>query len=134
MTKSRNKKKRDDAVSMDVSETKSVSEAAPEAMDTTETGDAKLAARDRSRNLTNMKKGIPMKKTRRNARKMKAVAKALALEEKCSEKGKPMKRTKNVRKMKAVAKAIALNEKYEEKATKNEEKTLRTISAKKLYE
>lgn len=30
MTKSRNKKKRDDAVSMDVSEPKSVSEAAPE--------------------------------------------------------------------------------------------------------
>lgn len=49
-------------------------------------------------------------------------------------KGIPMKRTKNVRKMKAVAKAIALSEKYEEKATKDKTKTLRTLSAKKLYE
>ncbi|VVB11360.1 unnamed protein product [Arabis nemorensis] len=98
MTKNRNKKKRDDAVSMDVSDTKTVSEAAPQAMDTTETGDAKLAAR--ARNL----------------------------------KGKPMKRTKNARKMKAVAKAIALNDKSTEKASKNIKKTLRILSAKKLYE
>lgn len=49
-------------------------------------------------------------------------------------KGKPMKRTKNARKMKAVAKAIALSEKYEEKASKDQTKTLRTLSAKKLYE
>jgi len=45
-----------------------------------------------------------------------------------------MKRTKNARKMKAVAKAIALSEKYEAKATKDKTKTLRTLSAKKLYE
>ncbi|CAG7887812.1 unnamed protein product [Brassica rapa] len=103
MTKSRNKKKRgDDAVSMDVSETKSVSESAPQAMDTSETGDAKLAAR--TRNLTSAKKG------------------------------KPMKRTKNARKVKAVAKAIAKNDKYEEKASKHVSKKQRTLSAKKLYE
>ncbi|CAH2077784.1 unnamed protein product [Thlaspi arvense] len=100
------------------------------AMDTTETGDAKLAS-SRSRNL--LARGIPMKKTRRIARKMKAEAKAVALdEEKNSVKGKPMKRTKNVRKKKAVAKAIALSEKYEKKATKDEDKTFRTISAKQL--
>ncbi|KAJ0251478.1 hypothetical protein HA466_0124290 [Hirschfeldia incana] len=102
MAKSRNKKKRDDDVSMDVSETKSVSESAPQAMDTSETGDAKLAARTRI--LTSVKKG------------------------------KPMKRTKNARKMKAVAKAIAKNDKYEEKATKDVSKKQRTLSAKKLYE
>ncbi|KAL1203061.1 hypothetical protein V5N11_015307 [Cardamine amara subsp. amara] len=103
MVKNKNKKKRDhDTVSMDVSEPKTVSEAAPEAMDTTETGDAKLAAR--ARKVTSLKKGIPMK------------------------------RTKNARKKKAVAKAIALDEKYEEKASKNITKTLRILSAKKLYE
>ncbi|KAG2245356.1 hypothetical protein Bca4012_022980 [Brassica carinata] len=103
MTKSRNKKKRDGAVSMDVSETKSVvSESAPQAMDTSETGDAKPAPR--TRNLTSAKKG------------------------------KPMKRTKNARKVKAVAKAIAKDEKYEEKASKNVSKKQRTLSAKKLYE
>ncbi|CAH8318163.1 unnamed protein product [Eruca vesicaria subsp. sativa] len=102
MTKSRNKKNRDDAVSMDVSETKSVSESAPQAMDTSETGDAKLAARTRS--LTSAKKG------------------------------KQMKRTKNARKKKAMAKAIALDEKYEAKASKDVTKKQRTLSAKKLYE
>ncbi|KAF8114583.1 hypothetical protein N665_0036s0107 [Sinapis alba] len=103
MTKSRNKKKRDEDVSMDVSETKNVvSEAAPQAMDTSETGDAKLAAR--TRNLTSVKKG------------------------------KPMKRTKNARKVKAVAKAIAKNDKYEEKASRDVSKKQRTLSAKKLYE
>uniref|UniRef100_A0A1J3CG43 Uncharacterized protein n=1 Tax=Noccaea caerulescens TaxID=107243 RepID=A0A1J3CG43_NOCCA len=100
MTKSRNKKKRDDAVSMDVSEPKSVSEAAPEAMDTTETGDAKPAAR--ARNLTR--------------------------------KGKPMKRIKNVRKMKAVNKALDLNDKYSQRASKNKTKAQRTLEAKKLYD
>ncbi|KFK29253.1 hypothetical protein AALP_AA7G109100 [Arabis alpina] len=84
----------------DVSDTKSVSEAAPQAMDTTETGDAKPAAP--VRNLTR--------------------------------KGKPMKRTMNARKMKAVAKAIALNDKSTVKASNNIKKTLRTLSAKKLYE
>ncbi|XP_056859280.1 uncharacterized protein LOC130508086 [Raphanus sativus] len=103
MAKSRNKKKkRDDDVSMDVSDTKSVSEAAPQAMDTSETGDTKLAPR--TRNLTSVKKG------------------------------KPMKRTKTARKVKAVAKAIAKHDKYEEKASKNVSKKQRTLSAKLLYE
>ncbi|KAG2263087.1 hypothetical protein Bca52824_070166 [Brassica carinata] len=48
-------------------------------------------------------------------------------------KGKPMNRTKNVRKMKAMAKAIALSDKYEEKASKNVTKKQRTLSAKKLF-
>ncbi|CAI9784147.1 unnamed protein product [Fraxinus pennsylvanica] len=48
--------------------------------------------------------------------------------------GKQMKRSKNVRKMKAIAKAISLNDKSEEKISKNESKTLRTKFAKKLYE
>ena len=49
-------------------------------------------------------------------------------------KGKPMKRSKNVRKLKAVAKAIAKNEKYTEKNSKNEGKKSRTQSAKLLYD
>ncbi|XP_022862391.1 uncharacterized protein LOC111382599 [Olea europaea var. sylvestris] len=48
--------------------------------------------------------------------------------------GKQMKRSKNVRKMKAIAKAISLNDKSDEKISKNESKTLRTKFAKKLYE
>ncbi|XP_006282740.2 uncharacterized protein LOC17880114 [Capsella rubella] len=144
MTKKRNKKNRDEEFSMDVSETKSSSEAAPQAMDTTETGDTKLAAR--ARTLTSTRKGKPMKRTK-NAGKMNAVAIAMDTTETgdvklaafssnltSKRKGIPMKRTKNVRKMKAMAKAIALSEKYEEKATKNETKSLRTLSAKKLYE
>ncbi|CAA7025266.1 unnamed protein product [Microthlaspi erraticum] len=101
MTKSRNKKKnRDDADSMDVSQPKSVSEAPTEAMDTTETGDPKPAPR--ARILTR--------------------------------KGKPMKRIKNKRKMKAVAKALDLNDKIAERASKNKVKTQRTLDAKKLYD
>ncbi|CAH8302012.1 unnamed protein product [Eruca vesicaria subsp. sativa] len=103
MMKSRNKKNRDDAVSMDVSETKKVSESAPQAMDTSETGDGTLASA-RTRSLTSAKKG------------------------------KQMKRMKNARKKKAMAKAIALDEKYEEKASKDVTKKQRTLSAKKLYE
>lgn len=49
-------------------------------------------------------------------------------------KGKPMKRTKTARKVKAVAKAIAKHDKYEEKASKNVSKIQRTLSAKLLYE
>jgi hypothetical protein len=48
MTKKRNKKNRDEEASMDVSESQSVSEATPQVMDTTETGDGKLASRARS--------------------------------------------------------------------------------------
>ncbi|KAG7541286.1 hypothetical protein ISN45_Aa07g013990 [Arabidopsis thaliana x Arabidopsis arenosa] len=138
MTKKRNKKNRDDDVSMDVSESQSVSEAAPQAMDTTETGDAKLAAR--ARTLISARKGKPMKRTK-NASNMKAVAVAMDTTETGDVKlatlarnPTSMKRTKNARKMKAVAKAIALSEKYDEKATKDKTKTLRTLAAKKLYE
>ncbi|CAH8275176.1 unnamed protein product [Arabidopsis lyrata] len=139
MTKKRNKKNRDDDVSMDVSESQSVSEAAaPQAMDTTETGDGKLAARARS--LISTRKGKPMKRTK-NASNMKAMAVAMDTMETgdvklatLSRNPTNMKRTKNARKMKAVAKAIALSEKYEAKATKDKTKTLRTLSAKKLYE
>ncbi|KAI3673749.1 hypothetical protein L6452_39879 [Arctium lappa] len=49
-------------------------------------------------------------------------------------KGVQMKRTKNVRKLKAIAKAVSQNEKSAAKIVKNEGKTLRTQSAKKLYD
>ncbi|XP_031405837.1 uncharacterized protein LOC116214595 [Punica granatum] len=49
-------------------------------------------------------------------------------------KGRPMKRSKNARKMKAVAKAISQNEKVAEKVSKNEGKSVRTQSAKTLYD
>ncbi|CAD5329238.1 unnamed protein product [Arabidopsis thaliana] len=141
---------------MDVSESQSVSEAAPQVMDTTETGDVKLASRARS--LMSTRKGKPMKRMK-IAMNIKAVAVAMDTTETgdvklATETGNVklatetgyvklatlscnptnMKRTKNARKMKAVAKAIALSEKYEAKATKYKTKTLRTLSAKKLYE
>ncbi|KAK1391715.1 Chlorophyll a-b binding protein [Heracleum sosnowskyi] len=49
-------------------------------------------------------------------------------------KGVQMKRQKNVRKMKAIAKAVSRTEKSATKVLKNESKTLRTQSAKKLYD
>ncbi|KAI7728976.1 hypothetical protein M8C21_025423 [Ambrosia artemisiifolia] len=49
-------------------------------------------------------------------------------------KGVQMKRTKNVRKQKAIAKAVSQNEKSATKIEKNESKTLRTKSAKNLYD
>ena len=45
-----------------------------------------------------------------------------------------MKRAKNARKMKAVAKAIAKNDKYSEKVLKHENKKMRVHSAKSLYD
>ncbi|CAL5341894.1 unnamed protein product [Camellia sinensis] len=48
--------------------------------------------------------------------------------------GVQMKRSKNVRKMKAMAKAVSKNEKSLEKILKQESKTSRTQSAKKLYD
>ncbi|KAM7498759.1 hypothetical protein LguiA_023173 [Lonicera macranthoides] len=48
--------------------------------------------------------------------------------------GVQMKRTKHARKMKAIAKAISKNEKSVVKVMKNESKTLRTQSAKKLFD
>lgn len=45
-----------------------------------------------------------------------------------------MKRIKNVRKMKAVAKALDLNDKYSQRASKNKTKAQRTLEAKKLYD
>lgn len=45
-----------------------------------------------------------------------------------------MKRTKNVRKQKAIARAVSQNEKSATKIQKNESKTLRTKSAKSLYD
>ncbi|XP_010433377.1 PREDICTED: uncharacterized protein LOC104717499 [Camelina sativa] len=149
MTKKRNRKKNmEEDASVDNSESKSFFQAPPQAMDTTETGDSRLAAR--ARTLTSTRKGKPMKRTKK-AGKMNAVAIAMDTTETgdsklapklaplstnltSKRKGIPMKRTKNVRKMKAQAKAIALSEKYEEKATKNQTKTLKTLSAKKLYE
>jgi hypothetical protein len=74
MTKKRNKKNRDEEASMDVSESQSVSEATPQVMDTTETGDGKLASRARS--LMSTRKGKPMKRTK-IAMNMKAVAVAM---------------------------------------------------------
>ncbi|MED6168758.1 hypothetical protein PIB30_014447 [Stylosanthes scabra] len=50
------------------------------------------------------------------------------------QKGRPMKRSKNIRKMKARAKAISSNEKCVVKIAKNEEKKVRVLSAKTLYE
>ena len=49
-------------------------------------------------------------------------------------KGRPMKRAKNARKMKAIAKAISKNEKCVEKTLKHEGKKLKTQSAKMLYD
>ncbi|XP_031266794.1 uncharacterized protein LOC116125193 isoform X2 [Pistacia vera] len=49
-------------------------------------------------------------------------------------KERPMKRSKNVRKKKAIEKAISKNDKYVEKTLKKESKSLKTQSAKKLYE
>ncbi|GER53907.1 ribosomal RNA small subunit methyltransferase H [Striga asiatica] len=51
-----------------------------------------------------------------------------------TKKGRPMKRSQNARKMKAVARAIAKSEKRVEKNSKSETKTLRTKSAKHLYD
>lgn len=45
-----------------------------------------------------------------------------------------MKRKKNVRKMKAIARAVAKTEKKTTKLLKKESKTLRIQSAKKLYD
>lgn len=49
-------------------------------------------------------------------------------------KGVQMKRKKNVRKMKAIARAVAKTEKKVTKILKKESKTLRIQSAKKLYD
>ncbi|CAA0815935.1 Unknown protein [Striga hermonthica] len=51
-----------------------------------------------------------------------------------TKKGRPMKRSQNARKMKAVARAIAKSEKRVEKNSKSETKTLRTKFAKHLYD
>ncbi|XP_021288545.1 uncharacterized protein LOC110419770 [Herrania umbratica] len=100
MAKNRNKKKRNGgAASMDDSE--GTVPDLPQAMDSSETGAQKPDS---------------------GAAKIK------------TKKGRPMKRSKNVRKMKAVAKAIATNEKYGEKNSKNESKKSRTQSAKLLYD
>ncbi|XP_022717971.1 uncharacterized protein LOC111276494 isoform X2 [Durio zibethinus] len=99
MAKNRNKKKRNGVASMEISE--GTVPDLPQAMDTSETG------------VKNPKSGAAKIKLK---------------------KGRPMKRSKNVRKMKAVAKAIAKNEKYVEKNSKNENKKSRTQSAKMLYD
>ncbi|XVF18985.1 hypothetical protein REPUB_Repub11eG0071700 [Reevesia pubescens] len=98
MAKNRNKKKRNAVASMDTSE--GTVPDIPQAMDTSETG-------------------VPKPDSGGAKIKMKA---------------RPMKRSKNVRNMKAVAKAIAKNEKYAEKNSKNESKKSRTQSAKVLYD
>ncbi|XVF78058.1 hypothetical protein PTKIN_Ptkin14bG0097800 [Pterospermum kingtungense] len=99
MAKNRSKKKRNGVTSMDLTE--GAVPDLPQAMDTSETGEQKPD-------------GV--------AAKIK------------TKKGRPMKRSKNVRKMKAVAKAIAKNEKYGEKNLKIESKKSRTQSAKLLYD
>ncbi|KAK8312873.1 hypothetical protein V6Z12_D01G072100 [Gossypium hirsutum] len=93
MAKNRNKKKRSGVSSMDVNE--GTVPDLPQAMDTSETGGQKPDS---------------------------ATAKLK------TKKGRPMKRSKNVRKMKAVEKAIAKNEKYAEKSSKTESKKSRTQS------
>ncbi|XP_050247374.1 uncharacterized protein LOC126694886 [Quercus robur] len=98
MAKNRNKKKRNAADSMDTTEV-NVSDI-PQAMDTSESV-AKISA---------------------SAAHVKKV------------KGRPMKRAKNARKMKAIAKAISKNEKCVEKTLKHEGKKLKTQSAKMLYD
>ncbi|GKV15872.1 hypothetical protein SLEP1_g26614 [Rubroshorea leprosula] len=98
MAKNRNKKKRNGAKAMDISE--NAASELPQAMDMSESGAPKPASGAVNRKM----------------------------------KGRPMKRSKNVRKMKSVAKAIAQNEKVVEKVLKNESKSVRTQSAKLLYE
>ncbi|KAB2095859.1 Protein RRP5 [Gossypium arboreum] len=99
MAKNRNKKKRSGVSSMDVNE--GTVPDLPQAMDTSET---------------------EVQKPDSATAKLK------------TKKGRPMKRSKNVRKMKAVEKAIAKNEKYAEKSSKTESKKSRTQSAKLLYD
>ncbi|KAL6199226.1 hypothetical protein ACLB2K_029012 [Fragaria x ananassa] len=98
MAKNRNKKKRKDSNSMDVSGLPVPD--VPQAMDTSESG-----AQNPSGAASNLKI-----------------------------KGRQMKRTKNARKKKAVVRAISKREKSVEKVLKNESKTLRTQSAKLLYD
>ncbi|XP_010536996.1 PREDICTED: uncharacterized protein LOC104811846 [Tarenaya hassleriana] len=81
MAKNRSKKKRNDTVSMDVSEPSFP--VRPEAMDISETGDVKPPVD--SHNLRNTKNGKPMKRSK-NVRKMKAMVKAIAMTEKYAEK------------------------------------------------
>ncbi|XP_061348350.1 uncharacterized protein LOC133293763 [Gastrolobium bilobum] len=82
MAKNRNKKKINDAVSMDTTTDPSVSEA-PEAMDTSES-----RAQNTGAGATTLKmkqKVRPMKRTK-NVRKRKAMAKAICANEKSSQK------------------------------------------------
>ncbi|GAV85357.1 hypothetical protein CFOL_v3_28795 [Cephalotus follicularis] len=81
MAKNKNKKKRNEAVSMDTSE-HTVSDL-PQTMDTSESGTSKPVSN--SLNRKSMKKGRPMKKSK-NVRKMKAIAKAISKNEKSAEK------------------------------------------------
>ncbi|KAK4255744.1 hypothetical protein QN277_008703 [Acacia crassicarpa] len=80
MAKNRNKKKRNGAVSMDISEP-SVGES-PQAMDTSEAGAQGPVSGAASMKI---KKGKPMKRTK-NVRKMKAREKAISASEKIAEK------------------------------------------------
>ncbi|GLT67345.1 hypothetical protein SLA2020_396610 [Shorea laevis] len=75
MAKNRNKKKRNGAKAMDISE--NAASELPQAMDMSESGAPKPAAGAVSRKM----KGRPMKRTK-NVRKMKSVAKAIAQNEK----------------------------------------------------
>ncbi|KAL1299431.1 hypothetical protein HN51_043967 [Arachis hypogaea] len=107
MAKNRNKKKRNGAVSMDTTET-SVSEA-PQGF---------------------MVGVAPMDTSESGDQSTFSAATNMNMKQK----GRPMKRSKNVRKMKARAKAISANEKCAVKIAKNEDKKVRVLSAKTLYE
>ncbi|KAH0993956.1 hypothetical protein GBA52_005439 [Prunus armeniaca] len=98
MAKNKNKKKRNDAASMDITE-EPVSDL-PQAMDTSESG-----AHNPSGGASSLKI-----------------------------KGRQMKRSKNARKKKAIVRAISKKEQAVEKTKKHESKTLRTQSAKLLYD
>ncbi|XP_054795080.1 uncharacterized protein LOC129300537 [Prosopis cineraria] len=78
MAKNRNKKKRNDAVSMDISEP-SAGEI-PQAMETSEPG-----AQGSGAPSMKIKKGRPLKRSK-NVRKMKAIEKAISASEKTAQK------------------------------------------------
>ncbi|KAK2984718.1 hypothetical protein RJ640_004543 [Escallonia rubra] len=139
MTKNRNKKKRDGSSAMDTASDQTVINV-PQAMDMSESAAPKQALSAPNRCESNGDQWIFFFSA---AWAFPAHTPLLTFLDRfwlCFhdggkvKKGVQMKRTKNVRKMKAIAKAISQNEKSVVKVSKNESKTLRTQSAKKLYD
>ncbi|KAK9152511.1 hypothetical protein Syun_010820 [Stephania yunnanensis] len=105
--KNSDKKQRRGAAAMDISEESHLLHL-PQAMDTSETG--------------------------ASAQVLGVIGRGPSIDYRKIKKGAPTKRSKNLRKKKAIEKAISLSEKSEEKVLKNENKSSRTQSAKRLYD